>query len=159
MKRKHYSVNGNKVFAEVVKLTDKETKEVKKYLMLGFELVPITKEVTKEEEAKLKEERKVEKAKEAEERKNNPYAKENVEAFLNKKGNEKLLEEYKKRYNEQAGTNRTRTNEKGQVIAIQDEPKYKKNGEPKIKGYANCIGWFRGMYEYNEELKDYKLVK
>ena len=136
-----YEVKGNKVFATVAKLKQKEIKEIKNYIDLGFELVNVeAPKVTKEEKAAAIAA--------------NPYSKQNVEAFLKKKGNEELLKEYKARYNEQAGTNRTRK-ENGEIINIPDVPVFKKDGTPKAKGYANCIGWFRSMFTYDEAAKEY----
>lgn len=136
-KEKNYSISGNKIFAVIAKLNSKELKEVLNYKALGYELVSVEpKKETKEEKAAAQ--------------KANPYSKINVEAFLKKKGNEDLYKEYKERYNEQAGTNRK---VKGKKIA--DEPKFLKSGEPKVKGFANCIGWFTEKFEYNKETKEY----
>lgn len=141
----NYRVDGNKVYAVITKLTDKETKEVKKYIELGFQIVAEEpKKISKEEKAAKAAANKAAKAKASKE---NPYSKENVEKFLKQKGNEDLWEEYKKRYNEQAGTNR---------VGKEDEPKFLKSGEPKKKGFANCIGWFTDKFEWNAETKEYK---
>ena len=155
MAKTNYTVdNGQKIiFADVAKLNKKELAAVKNYLALGYEIVePEKKDLSKEEvEAK--------KAKAAAERAKNPYSSINVEAFLKQKGNEALWEEYTKRYNEQAGTNRTKKNDKGEIEEIKDEPKFLKSGKPKKKGFANCIGWFRSKYAYDEETKTYKPVE
>lgn len=151
----NYRVDGKKIYAVITKLTDKETKEVKKYLDLGFELqLEEPKKLTKEERA---EKAAANKAKREKEEKENPYSKKNVEAFLKQKGNEELLKEYNARYNEQAGTNRYRKNPTtGKVEKLDDEPKVLKNGSPKKKGFANCIGWFTDKFEWDEEAKEYK---
>lgn len=139
----HYRVDGKKIIAVIAKLTEKEKKEIKNYIDLGFELVPEQPEV------------KTKKEKEAE-RSSNPYSKENVEAFLKQSGNESLLEEYNKRYNEQAGTNRKRKNKNNQIEIIPDEPKFLKDGRIKVKGYANCIGWFTEKFTFDAETGTYK---
>lgn len=145
-KEKNYKVVGNKVYAVIVKLNEKETKEVKKYMDLGFELV------AEEPKAKTKAEKEAEAAQ-------NPYSKVNVEKFLKEKGNEEYWKEYQTRYNEQAGTNRKRKNEAGVKEDLVDEPKFLKNGTPKKKGFANCIGWFKTNFVYDEAAKEYKKVK
>lgn len=150
----NYRVDGNKVYAVITKLTDKETKEVKKYIELGFQIVAEEpKKLTKEEKKEKAAANKAEKQKKSKE---NPYSKENVEKFLKQKGNEELWKEYQERYNEQAGTNRFRKNEAGVKEKIEDEPKVLKSGKPKKKGYANCIGWFTDKFEWDEEAKEYK---
>lgn len=136
MAEKNYSIDGKKVYATITKLTATELKTIKKYLDLGYELVEVeAKKITKEEKA----------AKAAE----NPFSKQNVEKFLKQAGNEALYTEYQARYNEQAGTNRKQTIN-GKVVALPDEPKKLKDGTPKKKGYANCIGWFRDKFDYDE---------
>lgn len=142
-KEKNYKVIGNEIHAVILKLTEKETKEVKKYMDLGFKLV------VKQPVVKTKEEK-------AAEQKANPYSKENVEAFLKGLEDKTYWETYKARYNEQAGTNRKQKDKKtGKVVALDDEPKYLKTGEPKKKGFANCIGWFKENFEYDTEAKKY----
>lgn len=141
MAEKNYSIDGKKVYATITKLTATELKTIKKYLDLGYELVEVeAKKITKEEKA----------AKAAE----NPFSKQNVEKFLQQAGNEKLWEEYQARYNEQAGTNRKQTIN-GKVVALPDEPKKLKDGTPKKKGYANCIGWFRDKFDYDKAAGKY----
>lgn len=145
-REKNYKVIGSEIHAVILKLTERETKEVKKYLDLGFKLVVV------EPVVKSKEEK-------AAEQKANPYAKENVEAFLQSLTDKKYWETYQARYNEQAGTNRMQKNKKtGKVEKIADEPKFLKSGEPKLKGFANCIGWFKENFEYDAEAKEYKPV-
>ena len=154
-KERNYSINNEEqaVYAVVVKLSAKEKKEIKNYLDLGYKLVPIEPKVRTKEEVK-------EAKKAAEEAKAaNPYSQQNVEKFLQNKGNEALWAEYQQRYNEQAGTNRHRKNKKGVVEPLPDEPKFLKDGTPKNKGFANCIGWFKAQFEYDEKAKDYKAVK
>ena len=154
-KEKNYEVDNDKkiVSAVVVKLTEREKKEVKNYLDLGYNLQP------KEPKVRTKEE--IEAAKKAakEEQAANPYSKPNVEAFLQQEGNEALWEEYQQRYHEQAGTNRHRKNKNGEVKALEDKPVFLKSGEPKEKGFANCIGWFKEYFEYDAKAKEYKPVK
>ena len=147
---KKYSVDNSKMVinAQIAALNAKELKEVKNYIALGYKLVEvIPKPMTKEEKAAAAAENK---KKKAAEQAANPYSKDNVEAFLKKKENKEYYDEYLKRYKEQAGTNRT---VKGKAIA--DEPKYLKDGRIKVKGYANCIGWFTENFEYNKETKEY----
>ena len=80
----NYRVDGNKVYAVITKLTDKETKEVKKYIELGFQIVAEEpKKLTKEEKKEKAAANKAEKQKKSKE---NPYSKENVEKFLKQKG-------------------------------------------------------------------------
>ena len=130
---KNYTIDGKKVYATVKKLSAADLKEIKNYLALGYELVDVEpKKITKEEKAAAAAA--------------NPYSKQNVEAFLKKDENKALFEEYKARYNEQAGTNR-----KGKP----DEPKFLKSGKPKVKGYANCIGWFTDRFTWDEDKKTY----
>lgn len=155
-KEKNYEVDNDKkiVSAVVVKLTEREKKEVKNYLDLGYNLQP------KEPKVRTKEE--IEAAKKAakEEQAANPYSKQNVEAFLQKEGNEALWEEYQQRYNEQAGTNRHRKNKDGVVEALEDEPVFLKDKKtPKKKGFANCVGWFQEHFVYDAKAKEYKPVK
>lgn len=148
---KKYTVDmkAQKVYAEIAKLSAKDLKEVKNYIALNFELVNVEPpKLTKEEKAKRAEENKARKEKEKIE---NPYSKINVEKFLQKEENKKLWEEYDARYNEQAGTNR-----KGKE---KDEPKYLNDGSIKVKGYANCIGWFTERFTWNEDKKEYEPVK
>ena len=142
---KNYSISGKKIYAVVAKLTEKEKREVKTYLDLGFELVPTEpKKITKEEAA--------------EKRAENPYSSINVEAFLKEYKGGKLWEEYQKRYNEQAGTNRKQT-KNGKVKNLPDEPKFLKDGTPKKKGFANCIGWFREQFSWDENKGAYVPVE
>lgn len=137
----NYNIQGKTIIADIAKLTEKELKEVKNYRELGYELIAKQKEkLTKEEKE--------------ENRRKNPYSQQNVEKFLNKPENKELLKEYQNRYNEQAGTNRHKRDKKtGEMISIPDEPKYLKNGEPKKKGFATCIGWFNEKFtgEYDKE--------
>jgi hypothetical protein len=137
MANKNYYTKGNKVYADVSKLTTTEKRKVKNLRDLGFELVEIEIKTTKEQ----KEAAKVV----------NPYSQQNVEKFLQRPENEELWKLYTKMYNEQAGTNRIK---EGKPIA--DEPKFKKDGTPKLKGFAPCIRWFRSEFEYNEKAKTYE---
>lgn len=141
-KEKNYTINGKTIYATITKLTKSETNIIKKYLALNYELVEVeAKKITKEEKAAAAVA--------------NPYSKQNVEAFLQQAGNEALWKEYQERYNEQAGTNRKQTID-GKVVAIPDEPKYLRDKKtPKKKGYANCIGWFRDMFEYDKDTNKY----
>lgn len=141
-KAKNYTIDGRTIYATITKLTKSEMNIIKKYLELKYELVEVeAKKITKEEKAAAAVA--------------NPYSKKNVEAFLQQAGNEALWEEYQKRYNEQAGTNRKQTVD-GKVVAIPDEPKTLKDKKtPKKKGYANCIGWFRNMFEYDKKTEKY----
>ena len=145
-KEKNYRIVGNQIYAVIVKLTEKETKEVKKYLDLGFKLV------AEEPKVKTKEEKEAEAAA-------NPYSRVNVENFLKVKGNEEYWTEYQRRYNEQAGTNRRRKNEAGEMVDLPDEPKFLKDGEPKKKGFANCIGWFKDNFTYDLAAGTYTKTK
>ena len=142
---KNYCIEDKKVYAVVAKLTEKEKREVRTYLELGFELVSKEPKKITEEEAEAK-------------RAANPYSSINVEKFLKEYEGGKLWDEYEKRYNEQAGTNRKRKQADGTYIAIEDAPKFLKDGRPKKKGFANCIGWFREKFVWDEELKTYKKV-
>jgi uncharacterized protein YdaU (DUF1376 family) len=143
---KNYSIKDKKVYAVVAKLTEKETREVKTYLDLGFELV-------------VKEPKKISKDEAAAAREKNPYSSINVEAFLKTYKGGELWGEYEKRYNEQAGTNRKEKQKDGTYIAVDDEPKFLKDGTPKKKGFANCIGWFRSLFVWDEKEGAYKLLK
>lgn len=130
---KNYTIDGNKIYAVITKLTKAEMATIKKYRALDYELIDVEpKKVTKEEKAAAKAA--------------NPYSKQNVEAFLKKDENKELYKEYQARYNEQAGVNR-----KGKP----DEPKFLKSGKPKVKGYAACIGWFTDKFTWDEEKKAY----
>lgn len=150
---KHYTVEGKKIFANILALNAKELKEVKKYLELGFELVETQpKKLTKDERKAAAAEKE---AAEQKQRKENPYSRINVEAFLKKPENKELYAEYQKRYNEQAGIGRKRKQKDGTIIELPDEPKYLKSGKPKVKGFANCIGWFTDMFFYDAEAKTY----
>lgn len=140
MPKSNYYIVGNKIFADVSKLKPNELKTVKNYKELGYELIDKPMKETKEE----KEKKRIE----------NPYSKINVEKFLKEKGNEELFAEYRKRYDEQAGTNRKQTKD-GEVVDVPNEPKYLKDGRPKKKGFANCIGWFTDMFTWDEEKKQY----
>ena len=145
-KEKNYRIDGKKIYAAVAALSEKELKEVKNYIALGYELIAI------EKKTKTKEEKEAEAAA-------NTYSKKNIEAFLKQKGKEALWEEYSKRYNEQAGTNRKRTNpETGKIEVLPDEPKFLKSGKVKVKGFATCIGWFRVKFAWDEEAKEYKAL-
>ena len=120
-----------------------EKREIKALRELGYDIQFVEAEkLTKEEKAAKQEA--------------NAYSKKNVEAFLKQAGNEKLWEEYQARYNEQAGTNRKEKQADGSYKKIADEPKFLKDGKPKKKGYANCIGWFREKFTYNEDTKQYE---
>ena len=154
-KERNYSINNEEqaVYEVVVKLSAKEKKEIKNYLDLGYKLVPVEPKVRTKEE--------IEEAKKAaaEAKAANPYSQQNIEKFLQNKGNEALWAEYQKRYNEQAGTNRHRKNKKGVVEPLTDEPKFLKSGERKKKGFANCVGWFQEHFVYDAKAKEYKAVK
>lgn len=134
MAEKNYKISGKKIYAVVPNLKAAEIKAIKNYVALGYEIVEV--------EAPKKE------------KKESAYTAEKVVAFLKQKGNEELFAEYERRYNEQAGTNRTKD---GKPIA--DEPKFLKDGTPKKKGFANCIGWFRSLYTFDEVAKTYITVK
>lgn len=152
-KAKKYTVNGKRVFANILALNERELKEVKRYLELGYELVEVEAEkLTKEQKHERAKANKAAREKEAKE---NPYSRINVEAFLKKPENKKYWDEYQSRYNEQAGTNRKRKDKKGEIVELKDEPKYLKDGNPKVKGFANCIGWFTDNFTYNAETKTY----
>lgn len=141
-KAKNYTIDGKTIYATITKLTKSEMNTIKKYLELNYELVEVeAKKITKEEKAAAAAA--------------NPYSKQNVEAFLQQAGNESLWKEYQERYNEQAGTNRKQKKD-GKVVAIPDAPKTLKDGTKKKKGYANCIGWFRDKFEYDEASQSYK---
>lgn len=143
-KEKNYRIDGKKIYAAVAALSEKELKEVKNYIALGYDMIPVEKKV------KTKAEKEAEAAA-------NPYSKVNVEAFLKQEGNEKLWKEYKARHDEQAGTNRFRKNpETKEIEQLPDEPKFLNSGKPKKKGFANCIGWFTEKFEYDPETKTYK---
>lgn len=139
--KKNFVIDGKKIFACVPKLKKFEMAEIKKYLELGYELIATEPKTETKEEKEAK-------------RKVNPYSRENVEKFLKQKGNEELFAEYDRRYNEQAGTNRTKDGK-----PIKDEPKFLKDGTPKKKGFANCIGWFRSLYTFDEKANTYISVK
>lgn len=147
MGKKNYEIIGKSIIADIPNLTEKELQSVKNYVALGYELKEGTPhKPTKAERAEQKKQSEEKKAEAKEAQKQNPYSKQNVEAFLNQAGNEELLAEYTSRYNEQAGTNR-----KGQ----ENEPKFLKDGTPKKKGFANCIGWFTDKFTWDETTKTY----
>ena len=133
------------VLEKLVYMTLPETEEEK-------EAQKAEKKAAKEEKAERAAANKAAKAKAEEE---NPYSQKNIEKFLKKEENKALYEEYKKRYDEQAGTNRTRKQKDGTIEKIANEPKWLKNGNPKKKGFANCIGWFTDKFEYDKEKQAY----
>ena len=151
---KKYTVDNKerKIFATIAKLSPADLKEIKNYIALGYEIVDVEPpKLTKEEKAERAAANKAAKAKAEEE---NPFSQKNIEAFLQKDENKALYAEYQTRYNEQAGTNRSRKIN-GKVERIPDEPKYLKSGKPKKKGFANCIGWFTDKFEYDKEKQAY----
>ena len=155
---KKYTVDNKerKIFATIAKLSPADLKEIKNYIALGYEIVDVEPpKLTKEEKAERAAANKAAAAKAKEE---NPFSQQNIEKFLKKDENKALYAEYQARYNEQAGTNRSRK-VNGKVERIADEPKYLKSGKPKKKGFANCIGWFTDMYDFNEETNTYEAKK
>jgi hypothetical protein len=141
-KAANFTIDNKKqeVRAVVAALSERELKEVKNYLALGYTLVPVERPKKTAEQ----------KAQEAIAAAVNPYGRTMIEAFLKRPENAEYYAIYDRRYNEQAGTNR-----KGK----DDEPVWKKDGTPKLKGFANCIGWFTDIFEYDKEKKTYKKKK
>lgn len=137
--KKHYTVDNTSklVKAIIADLTEKEKKEVKNYMDLGYTLIP-------EERPKKKQLTEEEKAK-------NPFSEKNIQAFLKENGTKAQIDNYWKIYNEQAIDHKTgmplvyKTNSKN--------GKFKK-GEPRTKGHIATIVWFKKEFpKYEEEFK------
>lgn len=136
---KHYEVDNinHIVKAVVVKLSEKELKEIKNYVALGYTLVniepPKKKKVTEED------------------KKNNPFSEQNVKKYLEEHGTEKQKADYYKIYNTQAKDKKTnmpavyKTNSK-------DQQKFKA-GDPKPKGHIATLQWFKNEFPNYPENK------
>ena len=153
-KEKHYKVVGNTVFADMGHLTAQEIREIKGFVAIGFKVIhQDPPQQSKEEKEKEKETAAI----------SCHYSEQKVKAFLEKidkeNNNTALMDEYKKLYSEQAGTNRKQTiiKEDGtkEVITRPNEPVFKMNGDPKPKGFINVLMWFKSLYKYDENTGDF----
>ena len=137
--KKHYVVDDtNKIIrAVIVDLTEKEKKEIKNYLDLGYTLVAVEKpkkeRPTEEEQAK------------------NPFSEKNIQAFLKEKATKEQQDEYWKLYKEQANDKKTGL---PAVYKTDSKPNSKnkfKKGEPKPKGHIATLQWFKTTFpNYNK---------
>ena len=147
MAQVHYTIDNDKltVNAVVELLNDKEMKLVKKYVALGFKLVPVAKAKPQRKSA---EEREAEKAAKAAEQAKKPFAEVNIRKYLKEKGTAEQRKHYEKLYNEQA------KDKSGNPVFYKTdskEGKFKK-GEPKKRGHINTLSWFRSEFpDYPEE--------
>lgn len=131
MAKKHYEINNatKQVLAVVEKLTDAETKAVKKYLDLGYVLVA-------QEQPKKK------KATE-EEQKANPKSEINIQKYLKANATAEQQKKYWDLYNRQAKDKET----KQPVFYKTDSKNGKfKKGDPKPVGHIGTLRWFKETF-------------
>lgn len=133
----HYEVDAtNRIIRAIVaRLTDKELKEIKNYVTLGFQLVPV-------EEEKKKRATEEEKA-------NNPFSEMNVRKFLEEKGTKAQQKKYNELYNEQATDKKTglpavykNDSPANKKQGLEKGAKFKK-GDKKPKGHIATLAWFK----------------
>ena len=147
MAQVHYTIDNDKltVNAVVELLNDKEMKLVKKYVALGFKLVPVAKAKPQKRTAEEKAEEEAEKARKQAE---NPFSEVNVKKFLEENGTAAQKKEYYRIYNEQA------KDKNGNPVFYKTdskEGKFKKD-EPKKKGHIATISWFKKEFpDYPEK--------
>ena len=141
--KKYYTVDSakKKVFAQMEKLTKADLKAIKTYLELGYTLS----EVLPAEKEKI-------------------YTQANILKFFeDNKKDEKIAAAkitYDEKYNEQAGTSRTRKNKTTGIIEpIADEPKFNKDGKPVAKGFIHALKWFKTEFEYDAAAKTFKFIE
>lgn len=141
--KKHYEIDNNRrlVKAIIVSLTEREKKEIKNYIDLGYNLVPLE----KEKKPKLTEEEKQKQKKE------NPFSEQNIQAFLKKNASEEQQKEYWKLYNTQGKDSKT-----GLPLVYKTDSKENsrvkfKKGDPRPKGHIATLQWFKKTFpEYNK---------
>ena len=129
--KRHYTIdNTNKlVNAVVVDLTERDKKEIKNYIDLGYTLVP----QDRPKKPKLTKEQETEK------RKANPFSEINIQAFLKENGTKAQQDKYWEIYKEQARDSKTKM---PLVYKTSKEGKFTE-GEPRTKGHIATIGWFK----------------
>ena len=130
---KHYRIEGNKVIANVAKLTEDEITAIKNYLLLGFTLCEPQKKKNKE-------------AKDA-------YVAEYVQAWLYENATDEQIEKYWELYNEPVIKD-------GEVVVYKKDCKSGKEGEPKKKGHINTLPWLNKTFpEYGKTEKEIEEMK
>ena len=143
--KKHYTIdNDNKlVKAIVIDLTEKEKKEVKNYIDLGYNLVP------QERPKRIildKEEREKRNKQKEEEKKKNKFSEMNVQAFLKQKATQEQQKEYWKLYNEQAKDKKTGLPAVYKTDSKENSTTQFKKGDPKPKGHIATLQWFKTTF-------------
>ena len=141
MAQKHYTIDNEKRTVNVVmeRANDKELKLIKKYINLGYVLVPIPKA---KPVAKSAEEKAAEKAAKVEKAANNPFSEVCIRKFLEEHGTAAQRKEYNRRYNEQA---HDKNNNPVFYKTDSKEGKFKK-GDPKVKGHIATLSWFKNEF-------------
>lgn len=139
--KKHYTIdNDNRlVKAIVVDLTEKEKKEVKNYIDLGYTLYaedrPKKKKLTDEEKAK------------------NPFSEKNIQAFLKQNGTQEQQKEYWRLYKEQATDKKTGLPAVYKTDSKKNSATQFKKGDPKPKGHIATLQWFKNEFPNYPETK------
>ena len=141
-KTQHYTVdNKNKIVrAYIARLTEKEKKEIKNYLDLGYTLIaeeePVKRTLTKEE-------REEEQKQKEKEQKENPFSEINIQKFLKEKATQEQQKNYWELYNEQAKDKKTNLPAVYKTDSKKNSKKQFKAGDPKPKGHIATLQWFK----------------
>lgn len=133
--KKHYTIdNENKIVrAIIVDLTEKEKKEIRNYLDLGYTLS----EVEKPKKQKATEE----------EKEKNPFSEKNIQAFLKDNATKQQQEAYWELYNEQAKDKATGKPAVYKTDSKKGSAKVFKKGDPKPKGHIATLQWFKQTFK------------
>ena len=149
MAQKHYTIDNEKqnVYVVMELVNDKELKLVKKYIKLGYTLIPVEKE---KRIYKTKEQKQAEEKEKAELAAKKPFSEVNVQTYLEENGTAAQKKKYYEMYNEQAH------DKNGNPVYYKtDSPDGKfKKGEPKKKGHIATLSWFKEEFpKYKEEFE------
>ena len=132
--KKHYTIdNANKIVkAIIVDLTEREKKEIKNYIDLGYILS------AEEKPKKIKPT--------AEEQAKNPFSEKNIQAFLKENGTKAQQEKYWEIYNEQAIDKKTGLPAVYKTDSKPTSTKKFKKGDAKPKGHIATLQWFKNTF-------------
>ena len=138
MAMEHYTIDNDKkkIFAIMELANDKDLKLIKKYLAVGYELVPVER---KKRTIKTKEEKEAERLEKQAKRELNKFSEMNIRKYLDEKGTAKQRKEYERLYNEQA------KDKNGNPVFYKTNSKDGrfKVGEPKRRGHIATLTWFK----------------
>lgn len=139
--KKHYTIDNDykQVKAIVADITEREKKEIKNYIDLGYTLIP--------------QDRPKKKKQTEEEKKANPFSQKNIQNYLENNATKEQQKQYWNIYNEQAIDKKTQQpavyktdskeeKDKAGNIIYEKGQKFKK-GDPKPKGHIATLQWFK----------------